>query len=142
MRAASFSPASIANAGTSVPTAWSVPRTATVFSDEEAHQQCLRACRRGRRAHGRGLRPAKQALVAQTPRKSGQVNEMPCHHNLESYLDESIEAASIGSDRTGPLFRSAIGKTKKLSALRMSRTDAWSMVRRRAQDAGIETALV
>ncbi len=66
---------------------------------------------------------------------------MPCHHRLEAYLDAYIEAAGIGNDRKGPLFRSAIGKTKKLSASSLSRSDVWHMVRRRAADAGIAMAI-
>ena len=66
---------------------------------------------------------------------------MPCHHKLEDYLDEYIEAAGIAGVRKGPLFRAAIGKTRKLAAKPMSRTDIWYMVRRRAADAGIETAI-
>ncbi len=41
----------------------------------------------------------------------------------------------------GTLFRAAIGKTKKLGPGAMSRIDVWYMVRRRAADAGIETAI-
>jgi integrase/recombinase XerD len=73
--------------------------------------------------------------------KNGKVNEMPCHHKLESYLDAYINEAGIADDRKGPLFRAAIGKTKKLGPGKMSRTDVWYMVRRRAADAGIETAI-
>jgi site-specific recombinase XerD len=73
--------------------------------------------------------------------KNGKVNEMPCHHKLEEYLNAYIKAACIKDDRKGPLFRSAIGKTRKLGAGAMSRTDVWYMVRRRASDAGIETAI-
>ena len=73
--------------------------------------------------------------------KNGKVNEMPCHHKLEEYLDTYVNAAAIANDRKGPLFRSAIGKTKKLGPGAMSRTDVWYMVRRRAADAGIETAI-
>ena len=73
--------------------------------------------------------------------KNGKVNEMPCHHNLEIYLDEYLEAAGITGDRKGPLFRSAVGKTKKLAGGAMSRTDVWCMIRRRASDAGIETPI-
>jgi integrase len=73
--------------------------------------------------------------------KNGKVNEMPCHHKLEEYLDAYIKAAGVADDRKGPLFRSAIGKTKKLGAGTLSRTDVWYMVRRRAADAGIETAI-
>jgi site-specific recombinase XerD len=73
--------------------------------------------------------------------KNGKVNEMPCHHKLEEYLDAYLKAAGIADDRKRPLFRSAIGKTKKLGPRGMSRTDVWYMVRRRAADAGIETAI-
>jgi integrase/recombinase XerD len=73
--------------------------------------------------------------------KNGKLNEMPCHHTLEKYLDAYIEAAGIGHDRKGPLFRSAIGKTGDLSSRPVTRGDVWRMVRRRAADAGIETAI-
>jgi site-specific recombinase XerD len=79
--------------------------------------------------------------VAPAARKKGKLNEMPCHHKLENYLDGYVEAAGIASDRKGPLFRSAIRKTKKLTASPMTRKDVWCMVRRRAADAGIETAI-
>jgi integrase/recombinase XerD len=64
---------------------------------------------------------------------------VPCHHKLEEYLDAYIEAAGLRGDRKEPLFRAAIGKTKKLGPGGMSRTDVWHMVRRRTADAGIET---
>ena len=73
--------------------------------------------------------------------KNGKLNEMPCHHKLEAYLDAYIEALAIGSDRKGALFRSAIGKTGGLTSKPMSRSDVWQMVRRRASDAGIETSI-
>jgi integrase/recombinase XerD len=73
--------------------------------------------------------------------KNGKLNEMPCHHKLEAYLDAYIETASIGDDRKGPLFRAAIGKTRQLGPGRMSRIDVWYMVRRRAANAAIETPI-
>jgi len=39
------------------------------------------------------------------------------------------------------LFRAAIGRTGQLSDRGLSRTDVWYMVRRRAADAHIETAI-
>ncbi|MGA2712032.1 MAG: tyrosine-type recombinase/integrase [Bryobacteraceae bacterium] len=73
--------------------------------------------------------------------KNGKLNEMPCHHKLEGYLDAYIKAAGIADDRRGPLFRSVIGRTAQLSARPVLRGDVWRMVRRRAADAGIETAI-
>jgi site-specific recombinase XerC len=43
--------------------------------------------------------------------KGGKEHEVPCHHNLEHYLDEYIAAAGIAGDPDGPLFRTAAGKT-------------------------------
>ena len=85
--------------------------------------------------------PQKKRWWLRLREKNGKVNEMPCHHKLEEFLDAYIKAAGIEGDRKGPLFRAAIGKTKKLGGGAMSRTDVWYMVRRRAFDAGIETAI-
>jgi site-specific recombinase XerD len=85
--------------------------------------------------------PQKKRWWLKLHEKNGKVNEMPCHHTLEEYLDAYIEAAAIADDRKGPLFRSAIGKTRKLSAQSMRREDVYRMVRRRSADAGIETAI-
>ena len=43
--------------------------------------------------------------------KGGKFHEVPAHHNAEEYLDAYLEAAGIGDDKKGPLFRTAPGKT-------------------------------
>ena len=54
-----------------------------------------------------------------------------CPH-LEAYL------AALGpQDAKSPLFRSARGRTGELTAERLSRHDAYAMVRRRAVRAGV-----
>jgi site-specific recombinase XerD len=73
--------------------------------------------------------------------KGGKDHEMPAHHNLEAYFDEYLKAASIEGDKKGPLFRSAKGKTGRLSENRMAQPDVWRMVRRRAKKAGIKTQI-
>jgi integrase/recombinase XerD len=85
--------------------------------------------------------PQKKRWWLRLHEKNGKVNEMPCHHKLEAYLDEYIKTAGIAEDRKAPMFRSALGKTGKLSDRPMLRGDVWSMVRRRAADAGIATAI-
>jgi len=85
--------------------------------------------------------PQKKRWWLRLREKNGKLNEMPCHHKLEAYLDAYIEEAGIKGDRKGPLFRAAIGKTKKLGPGAISRTDVWYMVRRRAAGAGIATAI-
>src|SRR6202158_4746548 len=67
--------------------------------------------------------PQKKRWWLRLREKNGKVNEMPCHHKLEQYLDAYIKAAGIDDDRKGPLFRAAIGKTKKLGQAGISRTD-------------------
>jgi site-specific recombinase XerD len=69
--------------------------------------------------------------------KGGVEVSIPVHHQLAEYLDAYIDAAGIAEDKDGYLFRSAIGKTKQLSTKPMSRTDAWKMVQRRLNDAGV-----
>jgi integrase/recombinase XerD len=54
--------------------------------------------------------PQKKRWWLRLREKNGKLNEMPCHHNLEEYLDAYMEKADIAGDRSGPLFRSAIGK--------------------------------
>jgi integrase/recombinase XerD len=69
--------------------------------------------------------------------KGGKYHEVPVHHNAEEYLDDYIAAAGIGTEKNSPLFRTARGKSQILTQNRMSRQDAFYMIRRRAADAGI-----
>ena len=69
--------------------------------------------------------------------KGGVEVDIPVHHELAEYLDAYIEVAELGGDKEGYLFRSARGKTKQLTTKPMSRVDAWKMVQRRLDDAGI-----
>jgi site-specific recombinase XerD len=73
--------------------------------------------------------------------KGGKRHEMPAHHLLEAYMDEYLDAAGIAEDKPAPLFRTAAGKTGKLTDRPMTRTDALRMIWRRAATAGIATEL-
>ena len=73
--------------------------------------------------------------------KGGKLHDVPAHHKLEEFLDAYFEAARIRDQKKGPLFRVTRGKTKVLTTRRMTRRDVYEMVRRRAADAGIETAI-
>lgn len=85
--------------------------------------------------------PQKKSWWFRLREKNSKVNAMPCHHKLEAYLDANIEAADIGDDRKGPLFRAAVGKTKTLSHRPLSRVHVWYMIRLRAADIESETAI-
>jgi site-specific recombinase XerD len=69
--------------------------------------------------------------------KGGKFHELPAHHNAEDYLDAYIEAAGIAKELKAPLFRSAAGKTGKLTGKPLDRRNAWDMIKRRAKAAGV-----
>lgn len=73
--------------------------------------------------------------------KGGRYHEMPVHHALEEHLDSYIQAAGIGEDRKGWLFRSALTKAGELSERPLLRRNALEMIKRRARRAGIATAI-
>ena len=83
--------------------------------------------------------PQKKRWWVRLREKNGKLNEMPCHHNLEAWLDEYLEAAAIRDQKKSPLFRSTRANTGRLTALAMTRFDVYRMVRRRVAQAGIET---
>ena len=70
--------------------------------------------------------------------KGGKRHEMPCHHNLEAWLHAYIEAAQL-TDGKGYLFRTVVGRTGQLSERPMAQADAFRMIGRRADAAGIRT---
>jgi site-specific recombinase XerD len=73
--------------------------------------------------------------------KGGQRRQIAVHHLLEEYLDTYLAAAASGKARGTPLFRTARGRSGTLSDARMSQSDAWRMLQRRARAAGIEARL-
>lgn len=72
--------------------------------------------------------------------KGGKQHEMPCHHNLEAWLHEYVEGAQLG-DTKSYLFRSAAGRTGRLTDTPMAQADVFRMVGRRAEAAGIRTRI-
>ena len=70
--------------------------------------------------------------------KGGKQHEMPCHHNLEAWLHAYIDGAQL-TDGKGYLFRTVAGRTGKLSERPMAQADAFRMIGRRANAAGIRT---
>lgn len=73
--------------------------------------------------------------------KGGKVHEMPCHHNLETWLHDYTAAAELEATPRAPLFRTALGRTGLLTEQPMTQSDAYRMIRRRAADAGILTKI-
>ena len=70
--------------------------------------------------------------------KGGRYNVVPAHHTAQAYVDAYLEAAGIGADRRGPLFRSCEpGRRDTLQDRAMSRFGALKMIKRRARQAGL-----
>jgi site-specific recombinase XerD len=75
--------------------------------------------------------------------KGGKEHDVPCHHNLERFLDEYIAAAGLAADPHGPLFRTSAEKKsgRRLTTNAMRQQDAYRMIQRRAKAAGIKTRI-
>jgi site-specific recombinase XerD len=73
--------------------------------------------------------------------KGGKYHELPAHHCLEEYVDTSIAAAGIEKDRKAPVFRTAYRKTETLTDRPRRQDEIFRMMRRRAADAGVKTAI-
>jgi site-specific recombinase XerD len=73
--------------------------------------------------------------------KGGKRHEMPCHHTLEDYLTEYVERAGLKGKPNSPLFPS-LSRERKLTDRPLGRIEALAMVKRRAEKAGIKTAVV
>src|SRR5215475_7473829 len=78
--------------------------------------------------------PAGKRWWLRLHEKGGKRHEMPVHHKLEQFLDEYLEAAGIRGDGKTPLFRSAAGKTGRLTGNPLHRVDAYQMIRRRTAE--------
>lgn len=73
--------------------------------------------------------------------KGGKAVELPCHHNLESYLHAYLDGTGIAADGDGPLFRTIRRGTAELTRTALPSANAYAMVRRRAKAAGIATRI-
>jgi site-specific recombinase XerD len=72
--------------------------------------------------------------------KGGKVNEMPCHHNLEQYLDEWLAASGLGAEPGAPLFPT-LRHGKLAGRTPLPQQNVYAMIQRRATAAGIGTKI-
>ncbi len=73
--------------------------------------------------------------------KGGKQHAMPAHHNLEDYLHAYIDAGGLAGDPKGPLFRTVHGRGQALQRRRLAARNALDMACRRADQAGLATAV-
>jgi integrase/recombinase XerD len=72
--------------------------------------------------------------------KGGKVNELPCHHNLEQFLDEWLNASGLAGEQDAPLFPTM--RHRKLSGRTpLPEANVHMMIQRRALGAGIRTKI-
>ncbi|OSP53398.1 tyrosine-type recombinase/integrase [Pseudoruegeria sp. SK021] len=83
------------------------------------------------------FRPQGRRWSVRLHEKGSVQHEVPAHHTLEAWVLDYIDAAGIGEDRTGWLFRSAEGRTGRLTERPLLARNALHMLRRRASEAGI-----
>lgn len=68
--------------------------------------------------------------------KGGKVRDIPARHDVEGFIREYLVAAEAAPN-DGPLFRSAVRRTGRLSENAMTENDVLRMVKRRLADAGL-----
>lgn len=69
--------------------------------------------------------------------KGGKMHHVPAHHLAEEYMDAYIVAARIDlNDKKAPLFRT-FDRRGQLTMRRVTRNDAFRMLKRRAKSAGL-----
>ncbi len=89
----------------------------------------------------------KQRLWLRLAEKGGKSKDVPCHHQLEAYIAEWLDAARHVDTPIAPLFQTfantgpRVEGVRALSGQPMSQSMTWEMIQRRAKDAGIDTAV-
>jgi site-specific recombinase XerD len=74
--------------------------------------------------------------------KGGKIREIPVRHDLRSVMLEYCQAAGLmQADAAMPIFRTAVRRTKRLTANAMSANDLGKMFKRRLRDAGLSLRL-
>jgi integrase/recombinase XerD len=72
--------------------------------------------------------------------KGGKVNELPCHHSLELFLDEWLAASGLSTEPDAPLFPTL--RHKRLTGREpLAQANAHMMIQRRSVAAGIATRI-
>ena len=66
---------------------------------------------------------------------------MPSHHNLDTYFTAYIDGARPADVPRGPLFRTIGRGTGQLTHTTLPRANAYAMVQRRTEAAGIATKI-
>jgi len=72
--------------------------------------------------------------------KGGKVTELPCHHNLDQYLEEWMSASGLGSELEAPLFPT-LRHGRLTGRTPLPQANVHMMIQRRAKAAGLRTKI-
>jgi integrase/recombinase XerD len=72
--------------------------------------------------------------------KGGKVTELPCHHNLEQFLDEWLQRSGLSAEPTSPLFPT-MRHGKLVDRAPLAQANVHMMIQHRARSAGIATKI-
>ena len=73
--------------------------------------------------------------------KGGKVTELPCHHNLDQYLEEWITAAALAGKPDAPLFPTLRHGQLHETHQALPQANVHMMIQRRAKAAGLRTKI-
>ena len=73
--------------------------------------------------------------------KGGKQHEMPCHHALDAYINEYLDAPEVAFDPKATLFRSVFRRSGRLTERGLAQADAYRIIQRRARAAGLRTKI-
>ena len=72
--------------------------------------------------------------------KGGKLHDVPAHHKIEAYLDAYLAGTDCKAQKGMPLFRT-LDRSDRLTERRMHRLDVLAMIKRRARQARLSTAV-
>ena len=72
--------------------------------------------------------------------KGGKVTELPCHHNLDQYLEEWLFASGLASEPEAPLFPT-LRYGRLTSRTPLPQANVHLMIQKRAKAAGLKTKI-
>ena len=72
--------------------------------------------------------------------KGGKVTELPCHHNLDQYLEEWIAASGLSTEPEAPLFPT-LRHGRLTGRTPLPQANVHMMIQRRAKAAGLKTKI-
>jgi integrase/recombinase XerD len=72
--------------------------------------------------------------------KGGKVTDLPCHHNLDQYLEEWIAASRLGTEPEAPLFPT-LRHGRLADRTPLPQANVHMMIQRRARAAGLRTRI-